>query len=105
MAYVSERLGDGERHDEHGRHRPEHPRANPALLGLERVRQPREADPRPPDRREDQESMPEAAPREVLRHQLCDLGDGEDHDEVEEELQGCDPLLPLDRLTAHIVTA
>jgi hypothetical protein len=34
-----------------------------------------------------------------------DLGDREDHDEVEEELQGCDPLLPLDWLIAHFLTA
>ena len=47
--------------------------------------------------------MPEAAPRQVLRHQPRDLSEREDHDEVEEELKGCNSLLPLDRLTVHLV--
>ena len=45
--------------------------------------------------------MPQAAPREVLGHELRDLGERENHDEVEEELQGCDALFALDRSIDH----
>ena len=35
-------------------------------------------------------------PREVMGEETCYLGEGEDEDQVEEELQGGDPLLVSD---------
>ena len=97
----TERTRDGEGDDEHRSHRSEHARADLALLRLERVREPRIARPRPPDRGEDEQSVTDPPPGEVVRHELGHLRDREHHDEIEEELQGRDPLLALGRLSVH----
>ena len=94
-AVRTERFRDGERDDEHGRHRREHARAHRSLLGLERVGQPRVGCPRPPERGQYDQPLPEPVPRGVVRHEQGDLRDGEDEDEVEEELERSDPLLAL----------
>jgi len=69
--------------------------------GLEGVREPGVTRPRPPDRREDQQPATEAAPGEVARHELGDLGDREHDDEVEEQLERRDALLAFDRSIRH----
>ncbi len=86
---------DGERDDEHRSHRREHARAHRPLLGLERVRQPGIAGPRPPERREDEQPAADPVPRRVVRHEQRDLRDRVDEDEIEEELERGDPLLTL----------
>ena len=97
----TERARYGERDDEHRGHRAEHARAHRPLLRLERVGEPGVARPRPPDRREGEETAPESPPGEVVRHELGDLREGEHHDEIEEELQRGDPLLALGPSSVH----
>jgi hypothetical protein len=97
----SERAGDGDSRDEHGDHRPEHPRPDHSLLGLEDVREPRVARPRPPERREHEQPMTNPNPREVVRHQLGHLRKGVDEDEIEEEFERCHPLLSLGHRTVR----
>jgi hypothetical protein len=43
----------------------------------------------------------DAKPGEIVRHELGDLGDGEDHHEVEEQLQRRDALFALDLTIGH----
>ena len=95
----SERAGDGDGRDEHGDHRPEHTRPDHTLLGLEDVREPCVARPRPPERGEHEQSMTDPDPREVVGHQLGHLREGVDEDEIEEELERCHPLLSLGHRT------
>jgi hypothetical protein len=45
--------------------------------------------------------VPDPPPGEVVRHELGHLRDREHHHEIEEELQGGDPLLALGRLSVH----
>ena len=97
----SERARDGEGEDEHRSHRTEHASADHALLGLERVREPGIARPRPPDRGEHEQAATDPPLGEVVRHELGHLRDREHHDEIEEELQGGDSLVPLGRLSVH----
>ena len=59
------------------------------LFWLERVREPCVgASPRPPDGGEYEEPTAEPSPTEIVPHELGDLRDGEDHDQIEEELEG-----------------
>jgi hypothetical protein len=57
--------------------------------------------PRPPDRGEDEQAATDPPPGEVVGHELGDLREGEDHDEIEEELQRRDPPLALGPLSVH----
>lgn len=66
-SFCVERSRDGEGDDEHRRHRCEHARAHRSLLGLERVRQPGIARPRPPERGKDERPAADAVPRRVVR--------------------------------------
>ena len=90
-----------ERGDEHRRHRHEHRREHPVLPGVDRVRQPRIGRPRPPERGEDQEPLPEPAPGRIVQQHPRHLREREDEDEVEEQLERSDPMLNLERLLAH----
>ncbi len=98
---LAERFGDGQRGDEHRRHRNQHRPPDRALIGIDSVRQPRVSRPRPPERAEDQEAVREPAPRRIVRQHRRDLRESEDEDEVEEELERGDALLPLGVLLAH----
>ena len=100
-ALAAECARDGEGDEEHRSHRGEHARADDGLLGLERVGKPGIPGPQPPDRREDEQSVPDAPPREIVRHELGDLRDREHHHQVEEQLQGRDALFALDRSIDH----
>lgn len=96
-----EGLRDGERDEQHGAHRPEHGQAHGALLGVERVGEPGVRRPRPPERGEDEQPAAEPLPGGVGRHEAGDLRDGEDEDEVEEELERSDALLALSVVVLH----
>jgi hypothetical protein len=89
---VAEGLLDAERDDQHRRHRGEDDQADHPGLGVDDAGQPGVADPRPPEHAEDQEALHQARPGLVMRHQRRALGDREDEDEVEEELQRRHPL-------------
>ena len=87
--------------DEHRRRRGEDGQADGAFFRIEGVRQPRIGRPCPPQRREQQQPADQPLPGFVFREEAGDLGDGEDEDEVEEQLERRDPLLALDRSNVH----
>ena len=60
--------------------------------------------PRPPERGQNQKSASQPAPCQVARQNRRDLGEPEDEDQIEEELERRDPLLALDVLVAHSQT-
>lgn len=82
-------------------HGAEHGQAHGALFGVERVRQPRVPSPRPPQGAEEHEGLEHATPRRVGGKEAGDLGDGEDEDQIEEQLEGCNPLFGFDLLFTH----
>jgi hypothetical protein len=96
-----ESLGDGQRGDEHRRHRDQHRAPYRVLTGIDGVGQPGVGGPRPPERGKDQETVPEPTPRRIIRQDRRDLCEPEDEDEVEEELERSDALLALNVLLAH----
>ena len=95
-AVVVERLRHGQRDDQHRPHRREHGDPHHPFLGVERVRQPRIRGPGPPERTEDEHAAQQASPGRVGREEARDLGDPEDEDEIEEELERGYPLLAVD---------
>ena len=92
---VAEGLRHAERDDQQRRHRAEDHQADRSLLGVDDAGQPGVSDPRPPDHAEDQQALGEARPGGFVRHQRSALGDREDEDEVEEELQRRYPAFPF----------
>ena len=72
-----------------------------AFLGIEGVRQPGVRRPGPPQRAEQQQAPQETVPGRISREEPGDLRDGEDEDEVEEQLEWRDPLVALDRANVH----
>ena len=90
---IAEGLRDAEGDDQQADHGPEHREPHRALLGLDEVRQPRVADPCPPDHREDEHAATDARPGRLRRHEGGALREAEHEHEVEEELER------LDRLT------
>ena len=97
-----ERRGRGQGHDQHGGRRREDGQANGAFLRVEGVRQPGIGGPRPPQGREEEDAAQQPVCAQVLREEPGDLRDGEDEDEIEEQLERRDPLLALDRRTCIV---
>ena len=97
----SERRWRREGHDQHRGRRGEHDQANAALFGVEGVRQPGIGGPRPPQRSKQERATQEPFPALVRGEEPGHLRDGEDEDEVEEQLQRRHPLLALDRTNVH----
>ena len=89
---LAERLGHGQRGDQERRHRGEHDEAHRALLGIDDARQPRVSGPGPPQQRQHHHALGDPLPGGVLDHQRGALGQREDEDEVEEELERSHPL-------------
>ena len=98
---TAERVGDRQCGHEHRRHRNQHRSPHSAFTGIDGVGQPGVGRPRPPERAEDEETVPEPSPRRIIRQDGRDLREREDEDEVEEKLERSDPLLALDVLLAH----
>ena len=96
-----ERIGHGQRGHEHRSHRNQHRPPDRADIRVDRVRQPGEGRPGPPERSEDQEPVPEPTPCRIIRQQRCHLSEPEDEDEVEEQLERRNPLLVLSLVLAH----
>ena len=84
--------GHAERDDQQRRHRGEDDQPHRALLGVDDAGQPGVADPGPPEHAEHQQALGQPRPGRVVGHQRRALGDREDEDEVEEELQRRHPL-------------
>jgi hypothetical protein len=99
---ASERLGHRDRRDQEGGHRAEQRDPHPALLGIDDAGQPRVAHPRPPQDAEDQHRLDDVLPVRVLRNEGRALGDREDEDEVEEELERLDARLVAAHGRAHL---
>ena len=97
----AERVGDGQCGDEHRGHRNQDRAPHRFLFGIDSVGQPGVGRPGPPERRQDQKAVPEPAPGRIIREDRRHLGEREDEDEVEEELERGDSLLALNRLLAH----
>ena len=92
---AAEGARDGQRGHEHGSHRAEdqQPRGD-RLLCRHGVCKPRVTSPYGPKRREQRPTLQHPDPGEVMSEEGCYLGEGEDEDQVEEELQGvtrCSP--------------
>ena len=88
-------------HDQHRGRRGEHGQAYGALFGVEGVGQPGIGRPGPPQRGQQQPAPQEAFPGLVRGKESGHLGDREDEDEVEEQLERGDPLFALDRSDVH----
>ena len=100
-AVTAEGLRYRQRGDEHRHDRNQHRAAHHALVGIHGVRQPGIADPRPPQRREHEQPVAEAAPGRVVGHQRRDLREREHEHEIEEQLERRDPVLVLCLRIAH----
>ena len=87
-----EGLGDADRDDQECSHGREDDDAHGALLGIDHARQPRVTRPRPPEHPEHQQALRQPFPGRVVEHQRGALGDRENEDEVEEELERHHPL-------------
>jgi hypothetical protein len=98
---TAERIRDGERGDEHRRHGNQHRRRHRSETGIDGVRQPGVGRPRPPERAENQESVPETTPRRIVRQHRCDLREREHEHEIEEELERRYALLTLGVQLTH----
>ncbi len=85
----------GERHHEHRRGSGQHGEPDGDFLGIEGIRQPGIRRPGPPQRAEQQQAPTQATPGRIVREEARHLGDGEDHHEIEEQLQRRDPLFVL----------
>ena len=90
---VAERLGDRDRHHEAREHQPDQQEPHDDRVGVELVGDPRRVVPRPPDREQRDERLPDALPGEVLEQEMRDLRDREDEDQVVEQLERRRPLL------------
>ena len=75
---------------EHDRHQQQ---AHDRRVGIELVRHPGRVVPRPPDHEQHERRLARALPAQVLEQKMRHLRDGEDEDEVVEELQRRRPLL------------
>ena len=96
---LTEGIGDSKRGNEHGRRRGEdHQPRGDYLLSRYGVGQPRVTRPRRPQYREQRGGLQHPQPREVIDEEAGYLGEGEDEDQVEEQLQRSDTL--LDRIPA-----
>jgi hypothetical protein len=93
---VAERVGNGEPGDEQAGHRREDDEPHGPLLRIHDAREPRVADPAPPQNAEDEHPLGDARPRRLGRHERRALRQRKDEDEVEEELERRDRL-PLAR--------
>ena len=85
----------GERHEQRSRHAGEEEERRDLAIDLDGVRHPREARPGPPHECEDERRPGEAGDARVREQQQRHLGDREDEDEVEEELEVARPPLLL----------
>src|SRR5207249_2720052 len=53
---------------------------------------------------QDEDAAADPAPCRILMEERCHLGEPEDEDQVEEQLERCDPMLELDEALAHAAT-
>lgn len=87
---IAERLRDRERRNEHGDHRDRERPGEHAAVGAGVVAEPAVGRPGEPQQHEHADRLHDAERGVRLRHQVGDLGEPEDVDEVEEQLEGRD---------------
>ena len=90
---VVERLRHAEGDDEQRGHRDEDREPDDPFLRIDHARQPRVADPCPPEQAEHEEAPGEPLPGRIRGHQRRALGEREHEDEIEEQLERQDALL------------
>ena len=90
---VRECFGDGQRQQEGDRHRAEHGQPRDAVVDVDRVAQPGETAPAPPEDGEHRHALADPEQAQVVGHQLGGLGDGVDENKVEEQLDGGDAVI------------
>jgi hypothetical protein len=81
-----ERVRDGNRHEKGHGGRDQGAELHGRMRGVCGVQRPRELGPRPPHEPEYKKRAADARPAHVVMNQRHDLGDAEDEDEIEEEL-------------------
>ena len=84
---AAKHTGDGERHQQEAAHAEQQQEAKAHFDRRHSVRQPGIAAVHPPHIAEDQHDLGDAADRRVVRQQAGQLRDGEDKDQVEEQLE------------------
>ena len=89
---VAEGLRNAEGDDQQRRHRGEDHQPRRHLLRIDDAGQPGVSDPAPPKHTQHQQPLGHARPGRMVEHQRRALGDRENEDEVEEELQRRHPL-------------
>src|SRR6202043_3101430 len=89
-AAIGEGGGNGERDQEEPAHPDQQQEPNGDVAGWDRIGQPRVPAVHPPDIAEEQEHLEEAVEGRVAEQQAGQLCDGEDEDEVEEQLERAD---------------
>ena len=92
---LAEGLGQRHRHQQPGQHHREQAQPHRQPLRVQPVRHPRGEDPDPPDRQHQETGLRRAAQRDAVVGEMPDqrvrqLRDGEDEDEVEEQLDEAD---------------
>jgi hypothetical protein len=92
---LSESPGHRQGDAQHRPHGSEHREPHTALVDVGCARQPGVGGPCPPDRGEDEHCAEDSAPGRIASEEARDLGDREDEDEVEEQLERCDLILVL----------
>ena len=101
---LTECFRDRQGADEHRCDGDQHHAEDEPVLGVDGVREPGVARPRPPERAQDQDAAADPGPRRILMEERRHLGEPEDEDQVEEQLERCDPMLGLDEELAHAAT-
>ena len=90
-AVPAERVRDGQPHDEEAGHPDEHEQPLRGPGRGSRVGQPDVSAVHPPQHPEDEQHPDSGGQAHVVREDPGQLGDGEDEDQVEEQLEGADP--------------
>jgi hypothetical protein len=91
------RLGDRQGDDEQRAHRGDHRQPQQTFVGARLVAQPGVRRPAEPQQGQQDEPATEAAQRRVVGHQRGDLGQREDEDQVEEQLESRDAVRVVGR--------
>jgi hypothetical protein len=100
-----ERLRDRRRQHEAAEHQQEQDDADQRPIRVEPVRRPGGVDPRPPHRDHQQTGLDRAERRQMVQQAVRELGDREDEDEIEEQLDEGHAMMVVTVTDPQIVAA
>ena len=86
QAFAVERLGDRRGEHQRRQHQHEQHQAYGSALGVQPIGDPGGVDPHPPHRHHQQQRLEGAGSRQMVQERVRELGDGEDENQVEEQL-------------------